>query len=256
VVIHTDPVLLERLLRNLLDNAIKFTEQGGVRIDAEIEAQTIRIDVSDTGPGIEQEHQARVFEEFFQSHNPEHSRERGLGLGLSIVSRLARVLDAQVTLQSQPGEGTVFSVHLPFSATDSGRTPRSREGHAGLPDFDGVSMLVVDDDRVVCDSLARLLKAWGAQVDAVESAGQALELANERQWRVCLSDLRLQHGEDGLDLAMALRAKMPMLSIIFISGDIEPERIRQATRIGDVLLHKPIDQGTLARHIAQLLHMG
>lgn len=256
VVFHTDPVLLERLLRNLLDNAVKFTEQGSVRIDVVPEAHTIQIDVSDTGPGIELEHQTQVFEEFFQSHNPEHSRERGLGLGLSIVSRLARVLEATVTLRSQPGEGTIFSVRLPFDAADSGRTRLAPEGLAGITRFDGIAMLVVDDDRVVCDSLARLLRAWGAQVDAVKNAAQALELANERQWRVCLSDLRLQHGEDGLDLAMALRARMPALSLIFVSGDIDPARIRHATRIGDALLHKPVDESTLARHIAQALHMG
>ncbi|WP_433705753.1 response regulator [Paraburkholderia sacchari] len=150
----------------------------------------------------------------------------------------------------------MFSVRQPFDAANSGCTPCTREGQAGPLRLDGVPVLVVDDDRVVCNSLARLLKSWGAQVDAVGSAGQALKLANERRWRVCLSDLRLQHGEDGLDPAMALRAKIPALSVIFVSGDIDPERIRQATRVGDAMLHKTIDEGTLARHIAQVLHMG
>lgn len=248
IIFACDPVLLERTLRNLLHNAVKFTEAGTISLSASADESTVLIHVSDTGCGIALEHHHNVFDEFFQVENVERDREKGLGLGLSIVFRLVRLLEGRVLLQSTPDAGSVFTVALPnrTCAVQLG-SQASDEGPGKSNNLASMPILVIDDDPMVRGALRRLLKDWGANVDAVGGLSEALTLAEHREWRVCLCDLRLRAQEDGLKAAVALREAQPGLPIAFISGDTAPERIEEATRSGHPLLHKPVDP-------AQLLH--
>jgi signal transduction histidine kinase/CheY-like chemotaxis protein len=259
LVFASDQVLLERTLRNLLHNALKFTDIGTISLNVALSADgaQVLIDVADTGCGIAEEHHAHVFNEFFQVENVERDREKGLGLGLSIVSRLVRLLDGTVTLRSTPGSGSVFTLRLPnrpavrASAADS-------SSDTGLKDhgLQSMAILVLDDDPMVRGALSSLLKDRGAMVDAVGGLTEALELAEHRMWRICLCDLRLRGQEDGLTAAIALRTVQPDLPLIFISGDTAPERIEEATKSGHLLLHKPVDPAHLVRSIQSLVGDG
>jgi len=256
LLITSDQVLLERTLRNLLHNAVKFTDSGSISLSANVSSvgEHVLIHVSDTGCGIAKEHHAYVFNEFFQVENVERDREKGLGLGLSIVSRLARLLGGSVTLQSTPGQGSVFTLAIPNKqATRRVRAESALGARIRDEELQGVSILVVDDDPMVRGALGSLLRDWGATVDAVGGLSEALTLAEHRSWRVCLCDLRLRGTEDGLTAAIALRTVQPDLPLIFISGDTAPERIEEATKSGHLLLHKPVDPKQLVQAIQALV---
>jgi two-component system, sensor histidine kinase len=253
VQIRTDPVILERMLRNLLHNAMKFTASGTVEIRAAVGQTESKFTVTDTGCGIAPEFHERIFDEFFQVDNAERDRERGLGLGLSIVFRLASLLGGRVELTSHVGAGSAFTVTLPGGSLppEVGRVVAPVK--TSTVDFSGVSVLVIDDDLMVRESLNHVLLAWGANVDAVGTISEAMALADQRVWRLCLCDLRLPGAEDGLQGAVILRARCPDMPIVFISGDTAPERIESATLSGHSLLHKPVNAALLSEKMAELL---
>ncbi len=252
LVVTCDPVLLERTLRNLLHNAVKFTDTGSVSLVVTAEGQDVRIAVKDTGRGIAPEFQTRVFDEFFQVENVERDREKGLGLGLSIVVRLARLLDGRVELQSAVGEGATFTLVIPNRTASAPPLPGPR-APALNDDLSKVSILILDDDAMVRGALRQAMLNQGARVAAVGSLVEALDLASAERWDLCLCDLRLRGQEDGLNAATSLRACQEGLPIIFISGDTAPERIDEATRSGHPLLHKPVDTSLLLSTIGSLL---
>ena len=251
--VSSDTVLIERIVRNLLHNALKFTKTGTVSIDVSEGRDSVLVRVSDTGCGIAPEHHARVFDEFFQVENVERDREKGLGLGLSIVSRLSRLLGGSVTLSSRSNEGSVFTLTIPSRAGQLDVSQLQSRDSQEVRNFENVSMLVIDDDPMVRNALHRLLKDWGAKVDAVGGVGEAIELVAHREWALCLCDLRLRGEEDGLVAAVTLAGACPGLPIIFISGDTAPDRIEQATKTGYPLLHKPVDPDQVERAISRAL---
>jgi two-component system, sensor histidine kinase len=251
LMLQTDPVLLQRLLRNLLHNAVKFTDQGRVSIDVEVIGAEIRISVSDTGPGIPADQQQRIFEEFYQVDNPERDRAKGLGLGLSIVDRLAQLMGGRIAVSSQMGCGAVFSLSIPYESGESPADVESIEVPASAPDLRGRRLLIVEDDIMVRGALRDLLEAWGADVDACEGLSSALR--HKPVWDLALCDLRLRNNEDGIATASALRTQRPGLPIVFITGDTAPERIEKASRTGHTLLHKPVSETQLAVELRTLL---
>ncbi|MCV2364894.1 hybrid sensor histidine kinase/response regulator [Paucibacter sp. DJ1R-11] len=256
VYVDTDPLLLERVLRNLIDNAIKYTDQGGVHVEVVAETDDEdgedliwRINVRDTGRGIAPAEQSRIFEEFYQIGNAERDRAKGLGLGLSIVSRMVDLLDLPLQLCSTPGQGSCFSLSI-AAAEGSGVPELAPAGAARrLPHL---YVLVLDDEAPVREAMRALLSSHGCEVVTTGSTREALLKCMVRRPDIVLTDFRLRDGDDGISALNSLRNALPGLPAVLITGDTAPERLREAHAAGLVLLHKPVleEQLVAAIHTA------
>ncbi len=264
VVVRTDPVLLERLLGNLVGNAVRYTPRGTVRVGVRDDGDgPVDVSVSDTGIGIPAHQHEHVFEEFVQLGNPERDRDRGIGLGLAIVRRLAGLLRIELTMESTPGEGTRFALCMQrgdvaavaraagatsfFGIGPDGRVERWAGEGAG--DFDDLFVVVVDDERQVRDATATLLESWGCTCVAVGSAPEALEVLDEigRAPDAIVSDYRLRGEETGSDVVAALRERVgACVPALLITGDVAPQRLVGLRRSGLPVLHKPVAPEALA----------
>lgn len=260
--IRTDVALLRRILQNLVSNAIKFTEQGrvdvSVCIGAEGAADALLIGVSDTGRGIPDDDQEKIFEEFFQLGNAERDRTRGLGLGLAIVRRMSQLIGACVAVDSEPGRGSTFKVSIPLVATEApgaSAAPVGSMQDAVLVNGGGrYRALCLDDEPEVRASLALLLATLDWEVRAAGDTGEALRALNEGfEPDVLLVDFRLRDGASGLDAIEALRAAHCGAPALLITGDTEPGRISQAQSAGIEVLYKPLDGQRLLARMHQLL---
>ncbi|MDR3394158.1 MAG: ATP-binding protein [Parasulfuritortus sp.] len=246
VVVHSDAQLLEQILRNLLMNAVRYTEAGGIVVGCRKRGDGWRIDVVDTGVGIPLAEQDKVFDEFYQIGNPERDREKGLGLGLAIVRRLSGLMNLPITLRSQPGRGTVFSLRLPAGTGEEETVSRVPE----IPgvSFDSLRVLIVDDEADVRTALALLLVGWGCDVMDVRSYGQAMTELESSDWRpqLAIVDLTLSGKENGIALLDWLRSHLDAdLPGIIITGDIAAHRLLDVQSSGYTLLHKPASPAKL-----------
>jgi two-component system, sensor histidine kinase len=247
--VWSDPALLRRVLQNLLGNALKFTRQGEVVVRLARQGGEVLLSVCDTGPGIARELQERVFEEFFQAGNPGRNRSLGLGLGLSIVRRLVGLLGHRLSLDSAPGRGSRFTLHL--AAHEAAPTPAAKPAalSAELP-AGRLRALVVDDELPIRDALAQLLRTLGWQVRCASSGAEALQQLHDGwQPEALLLDFRLGEGASGLDVLALLRAKGCTAPAWLITGDTSPERIQQAREAGLPVRYKPVDGLQLAREV-------
>jgi signal transduction histidine kinase/ActR/RegA family two-component response regulator len=243
----TDPLLLERVLRNLLDNAVKYTQRGQVRLQLRRAPGGFEIVVHDSGPGIPAHEQERVFEEFYQLGNPERDRSQGLGLGLSIVRRIADLLGLALTMDSSPGEGTRFGLSVP-AATHRGPLTGTLDAE---PQVAGVQVLVIDDEEAVREGMSTLLEGLGCGVRTAAGTDAALLLVGEACPDIVLADFRLRGNDDGITAVRRLRERCPQLAALLVSGDTAPERLREAHAAGLELLHKPVTAEALTRAIAR-----
>ena len=256
--IDTDPVLLERILRNLVDNAVKYTARGSVLVAAEEDGKAIRLLVRDTGRGIAAEEREHIFEEFYQIGNPERDRSQGLGLGLAIVRRLARLLGTQVEVSSEPGRGSTFSFRLPRAGRSAIDAPATavRRGHPEQA-LAGIDVLVVDDEPAVRVGMRTLLEAWGCRVTVAGGRSEAEQLLDEHELRfdVLIADFRLRQHENGIDTVQRLRERIGReVPALLITGDTAPERLREAQESGLPLLHKPVAPDKLREAMAQAMN--
>ncbi|MHA7915958.1 ATP-binding response regulator [Alloalcanivorax xenomutans] len=246
--VTSDPVLVERILRNLIVNAINYTEQGGVLVACRRRGDQVWIDVRDTGVGIAPEHQKNIFREFYQIANPERDRRKGLGLGLAIVEGLCRTLRAPLTMVSMAGRGSLFRVALPLAAG------ALVDGRAVSPihrPLAPMSVLVVDDDPEVREAMQVLLESWGCRCRMAESAGEALRQALPVP-HLLVVDFRLRDGKTGAAAIEALRkAYGETVPAIIITGDTAPDRLREVRRVGADLLHKPLEPDALYRALVR-----
>jgi len=250
--VRTDPVLLERVLRNLLSNAIRYTSRGSVRIWARARCGHVEIVVADTGVGIPRARQADAFKEFVQLHQTQGLTEQGLGLGLAIVQRLCGLLQLRLRLRSRPGRGTLFTLRLPLVAADTLAPPAPAAGPAlgGLAAGDVV--IVIDDSAEIQLAMSTLLSAWGYRVFAAASVAELMPplMQLDVTPRLLLCDFSLR-DDDGIaaiaELREAFNTDVPAL---LVTGDTAPDRLRQASASGLPLLHKPVMQEQLRRAIA------
>ena len=255
LVVRSDPVLLERILMNLMSNAVRYTGQGGIIIGGRRRGGRVRLEVWDSGPGIPENKQQEIFQEFCQLGNPERDRSNGLGLGLAIVKRLAQLLQHRIDLTSSPGRGSRFSIELPLGET-SRVTPPPRLQKPPGDNLSGAFVVVVEDERLVREGMHDLLTQWGCQV---VTAGSAMEAAarlakHDRIPDLIISDYRLRDGETGIQAISRLRAAYPVsIPALLISGDTAPERLREARESGLRLLHKPVPPARLRAMLAALL---
>lgn len=248
-VVMTDPVLLERILRNLISNAVRHAGRGRVLVACRRRGARLWVEVRDTGPGIPFELQARVFEEYFQIDNPERDRRKGLGLGLAISRRLAALLDCPLELSSRPGNGSVFRIGL--IPTDEAEAEASDRPMAA-PSLGGVVYLI-DDDALGRDSAARLLAAWGFDPVAGESVEAVLTEARGRAPDLVVCDWRLRGGELAPEALRRLYVRLghepPTL---LVTGDIAPDQLKHVHATGYPLLHKPVPPAKLRAAINRL----
>lgn len=253
----SDPELLENLLRNLLGNALRYTHSGGVVLGCRKRGERILVQVSDTGIGIEAAHHQRIFEEFFQVDNPGRERNKGLGLGLSVVSRIARLLDAEVRLASLPGRGTTFTVALPL--VDAAAVETSAPV-AVMPDspLEGRRVLFVDNDAGIRDACRALTGTWGCELLAVGGETEALALIDAQPTdapiEAMILDYTLAQSRSGVQLAQLIERRMARrIPTLIITGDISERPKSEAAAAGYLLARKPLRPGNLKALLGHLL---
>lgn len=246
---RTDPALLDRILRNLLSNAVRYTESGYIRVALRSVPEGHVLSINDTGKGIPQTEQKHIFEEFYQLDNPERDRTKGLGLGLAIVRRLCDMLCIDLDVISTPGNGTRFEFRLP--AVDC--------AHSGgdeyrvvveSPVLEGTDVLVIDDEIAIRHGMRTFLQDLGYEVRLADSTEQAVRLARLKPPEIVLADLRLRGNDNGIKAIQALRSLKPDIQVVLISGDTAPEQLRMAHDAGIDLLHKPLSP----QRLRQVLH--
>ena len=241
--VRSDSALLARMLRNLVSNAVKYTPSGGqVTVVCHQKQGRIGLEVRDTGPGIRPEMHDAIFEEFRQIGNPEPDDRKGLGLGLSIVRKMAQLLDHQITLQSSPGAGSTFTIDVPL-AEPTTEQPGSEFSLAG-----GRRVLLVDDNELVAEVLVSLLADAGNDVVTANSAEQALAIVQsaEMAFDAVISDYRLP-TLSGLAVIESVRQRWPAATAIILSGDTFDPRLHALSNTGVSVLSKPVRRETLAQ---------
>lgn len=253
--IRSDFILLERILFNLVSNALRYTPGGGVVVGCRRRGGGLRIDVCDSGPGIPREQERRIFGEFVQLPVARRDRRGGLGLGLSIVERLARLLGHPIAVDSRLGRGSRFSITVP-RGTAREAAPEAPAMVAGLADpVHGKRVLVIDDDALVLEGMSGILRSWGCEVVTAESGDSALARLTARGLApdLIISDYRLGGGGSGVRAIERLRRELGTAAPAFlISGDTSPEGLREARAGGYQLLHKPVTPMQLRAMLNQL----
>lgn len=242
--IRSDPKLLERALANLVQNALRYTKEGGVLVAARRGAGgRVRLEVRDSGIGIAEDQRELIFREFYQVENPERDRARGLGMGLAIVRRICDLLGHELQLASRPGCGSTFRLLVP--AVEAGVPSELQLDADTLPPRAArrLTLLLIDDEQAIRESMTEFLAPQQIQVLAVATIQEALDHARQPgvQIDVIVSDLRLRAGEDGVQAIRQLRAILGAgTPAVLMTGESSPDRLREAHESGVVVLYKPV----------------
>ena len=254
--VRSDFILLERILMNLVSNAVSYTARGKVVVGCRLRGRHLRIDVFDRGPGIPEDEHISIFREFYQIGDPQRERQGGMGLGLAIVDRLCRLLKHEIDLASALGKGSRFSVLVPSVAARA-LLVDPKDSVQPTPDsIGGKLVVVIDDDPLVLDSTGGLLRSWGCQVLTAGSARVALAgLAECNQSPdLIICDYQLSDGQTGIEAIEELRKSLNLpIPAFLISGDTAPERVREARTSGYHLLHKPVRPRALRAMLSKFL---
>jgi signal transduction histidine kinase len=251
----SDKALLERILSNLVANAIRYTDVGGILVGCRRRGTSVRVEVWDTGRGIEGAHLHKIFDEFYQVADTRRAKRPGLGLGLNIVKRLADLLNHPVEVRSVPGAGSVFGVTLPVGdvwQSDVGE-PEISEMIGG--EFAGTSILLIEDDEVLRRAMTELLERWGIRVTAVTSEAEARQYFGFDQPppRLIIADYSLQ-GQLGTDVISNIRAAMgkPVPAVV-VTADVDPQIIDRIKAEGFPVMIKPVSPPRLRVMMHNLL---
>jgi PAS domain S-box-containing protein len=259
--VRSDPVLLERILINLISNAVRYTPVGGrVVLLCRYREGKLRIEVRDNGIGIPKDEQESIFREFVQLANKERDRSKGLGLGLAIVDRTARLLQHDIELRSEQNQGSVFAVTVPrIDALTQASAPKSLakdEATEQRPpsEFDQLNVLVIDDDALVRKSTQGIIESWGSRVSMAASLHEVKEIHGKADFDLVICDYCLPDG-DGVGMADWIKVNFKMQPLfILISGDTSPQVLQKVNERGIQLLHKPVRPAKLRSLIQFLLH--
>ncbi len=252
--LHSDPILLERILNNLVSNALRYTDHGGVVVGLRRDGDGLRFEVRDSGRGIPAAFRERIFEEYFQLENPERHRDKGLGLGLAIVARLARLLGSGVEVASTRGHGSCFRFHVARCQPSLQPVAVEPVGF-GLP-LAGTLVAVIDDDEQILEAMMHVVEQWGMDI----AAGTDVEVVRDelrelgRPPDLILCDHRLSGGLTGIDAVRLLRRTFGEdIPAALITGDTAPETIRAIAASGLAILHKPLKPAKLRAFLSHLL---
>lgn len=241
---HTDPILFRRIISNLIANAIRYTQRGGVLVGCRRHQGKHWIEVWDSGIGIPKEQTANIFEEFRQLNN--EARNRGSGLGLAIAAKSAALLGLEIRLRSQPGKGSMFALELPLG--EPGQA--ALEANLELPPL---RVALVDDNRQILLAMVSALESMGHQVTAATSGIKLFAQLGNQSPDIVISDFRLEKGETGFDVIKKARTLFgDDLPALLITGDTDPGLIRSMADRGIVVQHKPLNIDTLQACIAEI----
>jgi signal transduction histidine kinase len=261
--VMSDAALLNRLVLNLVSNAVRYTRSGGVLVAARVLAggKTARIEVWDSGIGIAPEHHQAIFREFYQVSNSERDRTKGLGLGLNIVQRTAQLLGHRLQLCSRVGQGSRFSIEVPLTTPDVQLPLLTRVGSKQVDDLSDLVVLIIEDDALAREGLVTLFASWGCRVRAAESLSTALAHlgppAHHSMPDLLVSDYRLRGGENGIETIAQLRvAADHMIPACLMSGDTDPGLMQLAKAASLTLLHKPVRPAKLRSLVRHLVASG
>ncbi len=254
--VSSDPELLERILRNLVSNAVRYTAAGKILVGCRRSATGIQLHVYDTGAGIAADHQKAIFEEFYQASNPGRDREQGLGLGLAIVQRLALLLQSPLKLTSQLGRGSVFSVGLE-RAYEYIANQDKVEDELHQRTLDGALIAVVDDEILILNATSMLMKQWGCSVISAVSDTELFELlaVSTRVPDALVCDYRLRDGETGIGVIDLLRDEFNTdIPALLITGDTSQDQIQIMLAAELPILHKPLQEHVLKAALIKLIN--
>lgn len=245
--VDSDRDLLRSLLQNLVGNAIRYTDRGGVRVGARRQGETVRLEVHDTGRGISREQQGLIFSEFTRLPG-QPGDEPGAGLGLAIVRRVADLLGHPLSLRSRPGRGTTFALNVPRANAAAAITDPPGVRESVTADTSGLRVLCVDNDPAIVEALVALLARWGMQPVTARDGARARAL--DGPFDAALIDFHLGDGETGLDLAVTLRAT-GLAHIVLITADDDETLPTRATAAGIVLMQKPVKPAALRAFLSR-----
>ncbi len=253
IVVYSNPALLELILRNLMSNAFRYTEQGSITLKIEeTNGNTVKISVIDTGIGIPKDRQEEIFLEFHQLSNPERDRSKGMGLGLSIVKRLLNLLNYSIEIESSPGCGSTFSIFVPLGDKNKVFDENIIETCINNTSIAGAAILFIDDELQIRQGMKESLEKWECNVLAVASAEEAVTRIKQQDFRpeVIITDYRLRENKTGAEAIQRIRSELDQpVPALIITGDTAPERLREARASGHVLLHKPVQAAQILAFI-------
>jgi signal transduction histidine kinase/CheY-like chemotaxis protein len=257
--VRSDAVLLERIVLNLVSNAVRYTTSGGIVVGCRRRGVLLRVDVADSGPGIPEDQRRKIFGEFYRLADATKTNQAGLGLGLAIVERLCALLDHAIEVTSTPGKGSRFSVTVPMAAP-SALSKSDQPQQASLDVARGKLVVVIDHDALVLESMRGLLCNWGCRVVTAATPEAALtdvkRIGREARPDLIISDYHLADGQSGITAIAKLRELYGTVPAFVMSGDTAPESLREARESGHHLLHKPVQPITLRAMVSRLLKSG
>lgn len=239
--IRSDFILVERIVFNLIANAIRYTQRGGIVVGCRKRSDGLRIEIRDSGAGIPADQQEKIFGEFYRLAEPDRERGAGLGLGLAIVDRLCQLLDHSREIRSVPGKGSMFAVTIPIASPVA--MPRPEAPNRERRMSKGKLVLVIDDDPFTLEGMDGILRSWGCQVITADTDSKALKALTKVSAPpdLIISDYHLSSGRSGLEIIERLRAALSLqIPAFLISGDINPAPTSEAEARGFHILHKPV----------------
>jgi signal transduction histidine kinase/CheY-like chemotaxis protein len=254
--VRSDPLMLRRMIQNLLANAAHYTEKGGLLLAARQSGDNVAIEVWDTGPGIAPAERERIFEEFQRGAASERSGGSGFGLGLAIVRRMAEALDHELLLETRLGRGSRFTILAPYAAPPSRNEPKEMAAPRDEPSLLARPMIVVDNDLGVLEAMQTLLARWGADVRLARDVDDVNEILSDTNFRpaIILADYHLDRGVLGIEAISRIRESVaPDLPAILISADRTGTTTEAAKRHNCELLHKPVRPAELRALMQHLL---
>lgn len=252
--IYSDPALMERIIGNFLSNAVRYTQTGKIILGCRRRGDDVWIQVLDSGIGVPEDQLLAIFDDFHQLRNDERDRGKGLGLGLAIVRRLADCLDHRVDVKSILGKGSCFSVMASRGSSKKSGTLREerQESIDTIHDLSGTDVLLIEDDKVVSEATALLLKSWNCRVRSVRTTEDALALVERGAFipHFVLADYRLPGKLDGMEAIQRIQLSLQMaVPGIIITGESDITAIREIEQMGYTILRKPVRPAKLRRLI-------
>jgi len=253
--VHSDPVLLERVLSNLISNAVRYTHEGGVIVGIRRKGHgEIAIQISDTGVGIPRDRVRDIFMEFQQLDNAARDRRRGLGLGLAIVERIVSLLSHKLSVKSIVGKGSSFTLTVPLAENPAllQRAVSSSQQASAHKESHDLFIMVIDDEPDILEGMGALLSGWGYQNALCSSTAQAVDMITEGDTvpDLILADYRLNEVNTGADAIRILQEQIGHdVPAAIITGDTAPDRIQEARSSGFMCLHKPLRPAKLRQLI-------
>lgn len=250
-IVDTDPILMHQIIRGLVMNALKHAKKGRVLLGFRKRGEFIRCEVWDSGVGIDFEDQPRVFEEFYQAKNSNRNRDQGLGLGLALINRMCLALGHEFGMRSEPEKGTVFWVNIKKSQ-DTQTLKTAGELQKFAPSPLNTTILCIDDETAILDSLSALLEGWGYKVVTASNAEQALYKIDQTGLRpeLIICDYRLDNEENGFDVIQKINVSMNQtIPALMVTGDLDPQIEEQAKSFSYKVLKKPLNPSKLRLYV-------